>query len=283
MKKIGWIGTGVMGHSMAKHLLTAGHQVMVYNRTITKTKELVDGGATLASNVDEVVKNSDIIFTMLGFPNDVKEVYEKIFEVASKGTITIDMTTSSPKLAQELYTSGKAKKINVLDAPVSGGDAGAKNATLSIMVGGDEDIFNELLPLFELMGTNVRYMGEAGNGQHTKMANQIAVAGATSAMCEAIVYAKKVGMDPTVVIDAISKGAASSWQLTNMASRVINEDLEAGFYIKHFIKDMKLAKEEIDEKEIELMMLTTVLKMYEKMSELGYEDLGTQALIKYYD
>jgi len=283
MKQIGWIGTGVMGQSMARHLLIAGNQVMVYNRTITKTKELVDSGAVLAANVEEVAQKCDIIFTMLGFPADVEEVYEKIFNIANEGTIMIDMTTSSPKLAKELYLKGKNKGISVIDAPVSGGDTGARNATLSIMAGGEIEVFTEVLPLFETLGTSVKYMGEAGNGQHTKMANQIAVAGATSAMCEAIIYAKKVGMNPATVIDAISKGAAGSWQLSNMASRVINDDFEAGFYIKHFIKDMRLAKEESAENEVELRMLATVLKMYEEMSDAGYDNLGSQALIKFYD
>ena len=281
--KVSWIGTGVMGKSMAMHLMSAGHDMTVYNRTTNKTKELVDNGATLATTIKDAVSNSDVVFTMVGYPKDVQEVLYEIFEHAKKGTLVIDMTTSSPKLAKKLYLKGKDNGIRVMDAPVSGGDSGARNATLSIMVGGDKTDYDEVLPLFEIMGKTINYMGEAGNGQHTKMANQIAVAGATSAMCEAIAYAKTVGMEPGEVLEAISKGAAGSWQLTNMAPRVLNNDLNPGFYLKHFVKDMTLVKEESNERELTLDMLETILSMYEELVEDGYGDLGSQALIKYYE
>ena len=281
--KISWIGTGVMGTSMAMHLMSAGHDMTVYNRTTNKTKELVANGATLATTIKDAVSDSDVVFTMVGYPKDVQEVFDEIFEHAKKGTLVIDMTTSSPKLAKELYLKGKENSIRVMDAPVSGGDSGARSATLSIMVGGDKVDYDEVLPLFEIMGKTINYMGEAGNGQHTKMANQIAVAGATSAMCEAIMYAKTVGMEPSEVLEAISKGAAGSWQLTNMAPRVLNNDLNPGFYLKHFVKDMTLVKEESNERELTLDMLETVLSMYEELVEEGYGDLGSQALIKYYE
>jgi len=281
--KVSWIGTGVMGTSMAMHLMSAGHDMTVYNRTTNKTKELVANGATLATTIKDAVSDSDVVFTMVGYPKDVQEVFDEIFEHAKKGTLVIDMTTSSPKLAKELYLKGKENSIRVMDAPVSGGDSGARSATLSIMVGGDKVDYDEVLPLFEIMGKTINYMGEAGNGQHTKMANQIAVAGATSAMCEAIMYAKTVGMEPSEVLEAISKGAAGSWQLTNMAPRVLNNDLNPGFYLKHFVKDMTLVKEESNERELTLDMLETVLSMYEELVEEGYGDLGSQALIKYYE
>lgn len=205
-----------------------------------------------------------------------------ILNCAKKGAIAIDMTTSSPTLAAEIWEKGKEKGIDVLDAPVSGGDSGAKNATLSIMVGGDEAVFEKAKPLFEIMGKNIVYMGKAGSGQHTKAANQIAVAGATAAMTEAIVYAEDVGLDPHKMLEAIGAGAAGSWQLSNMAPRVLKEDFAPGFFVKHFIKDMKIVVEEAEKRGDSLKMLSAVLSMYEEMAQKGLENDGTQALIKLY-
>lgn len=282
MKKCAWIGTGVMGKSMVAHLLEAGYTVSVYNRTQAKAEALKKLGAEIASTVEEAIKDAEIIFTMVGYPQDVKEVYEKIFASGKENCICIDMTTSSPILAKELYEKGKEKGIQLLDAPVSGGDSGAKAGTLSIMVGGDQPVLQEVLPLLELMGTNICYMGKAGSGQHTKMANQIAVAGAVSAMSEALVYSNSVGLDIQNVLNAISKGAAGSWQMDNTSKRILAHDFAPGFYIKHFIKDMHIAQKSAQENALDLNMLNAVCSMYEALDEKGLGDLGTQALVKYY-
>lgn len=285
MKTIAWIGTGVMGAAMARHLKNQGHSVYAYNRTAAKAKALEEYGIVACPTIAQAVKDADVIFTMVGFPSDVKEVFygeEGIFDHAKRGAIVIDMTTSSPVLAKQLFDDGAKKDISVLDAPVSGGDVGARNATLSIMVGGDEAIYQQVVPLFEALGKNINYMGSSGCGQHTKMANQIAVAGATAAMSEAIVYAQAVGLNPAKMLAAISSGAAGSWQLTNSAPRVLNEDFAPGFFIKHFVKDMKIAKESIEHHNISLDMLNAVCAMYEALMRDGFENDGTQALIQYY-
>lgn len=286
MKKIAWIGTGVMGSHMAGHLLKNNYMVKAYNKTFSKAQKLeIELGAVACTSIAEAVKDADIIFTIVGYPKDVEQVYlgeGGIFECAKEGALAIDMTTSSPALSQRLYEEGKKRGIHVLDAPVSGGDLGAKNATLSIMVGGDSVDFDTAKPLFECMGKNIVHMGAAGYGQHTKAANQIAVAGATAAMTEAIVYSTQVGLDPEKMLAAIGPGAAGSWQINNMAPRVLKGDLAPGFYVKHFVKDMNIIKEEIEQRGISLEMLNTVLGLYENMVALGFEDDGTQALIKRY-
>ncbi len=283
---IGFIGIGVMGRSMAGHLAKAGHTVYAYNRSADKAEAFAkEFGGVFCATIEECVKNADAVISIVGMPYDVKEVYlgEKgILNCAKKGAIAIDMTTSSPTLAAEIWEKGKEKGIDVLDAPVSGGDSGAKNATLSIMVGGDEAVFEKVKPLFEIMGKNIVYMGKAGSGQHTKAANQIAVAGATAAMTEAIVYAEDVGLDPHKMLEAIGAGAAGSWQLSNMAPRVLKEDFAPGFFVKHFIKDMKIVVEEAEKRGDSLKMLSAVLSMYEEMAQKGLENDGTQALIKLY-
>jgi 3-hydroxyisobutyrate dehydrogenase-like beta-hydroxyacid dehydrogenase len=287
MAKVAWIGIGVMGSSMVKHLLKGGHCVTMYNKTIAKAEKVkAEAGGEVVDSVKKAVKDADFIFTMIGYPKDVEDVYlgsEGIFACAKKGAIAIDMTTSQPALAKKLYDAGRKASIRVLDAPVSGGDMGARNATLSIMVGGDEKDFNEVKPLFELMGKNIVHLGSAGYGQHTKAANQIAVAGATAAMTEALVYSKKVGLDPEKMLQAIGAGAAGSWQLANMAPRVLKRDLAPGFFIKHFIKDMKIVQEEMAARGTDLGMLNAVLGLYLKMAESGFENDGTQALIKLYE
>lgn len=287
MAKVAWIGIGVMGSSMAKHLLKGGHSVTMYSKTIAKAEKVkIEAGGEVVDSVKKAVKDADFIFTMIGYPKDVEDVYlgsEGVFACAKKCAIAIDMTTSQPALAKRLYDTGKKAGIRVLDAPVSGGDMGARNATLSIMVGGDEKDFNEVKPLFELMGKNIVHLGSAGYGQHTKAANQIAVAGATAAMTEALVYSKKVGLDPEKMLQAIGAGAAGSWQLSNMAPRVLKRDLAPGFFIKHFIKDMKIVQEEMAARGADLSMLNTVLSLYLKMAEKGFENDGTQALIKLYE
>lgn len=286
MAKIAWIGTGVMGASMAKNLLKHGHEVYLYNKTLSKAEKVKnEAGGIVCKTIEEAVGNVPYIFTIVGYPGDVEEVYladNGILKTAKQGTLAIDMTTSKPSLAKKLYEQGKKFGIRIMDAPVSGGDMGARNATLSIMVGGDQQDFDEVKPLLDCMGKNVVYLGPAGNGQHTKAANQIAVAGATAAMTEAIVYAINVGLDPQKMLEAIGAGAAGSWQIANMAPRVLRDDLGPGFFIKHFIKDMKIIKDEMSERGISLEMLNTVLGQYEQMAQMGFQDDGTQALIKLY-
>lgn len=286
MAKIAWIGTGVMGASMAKNLLKHGHEVYLYNKTLSKAEKVKnEAGGIVCKTIEEAVGNVPYIFTIVGYPGDVEEVYladNGILKTAKQGTLAIDMTTSKPSLAKKLYEQGKKFGIRIMDAPVSGGDMGARNATLSIMVGGDPQDFDEAKPLFDCLGKNVVYLGLAGNGQHTKAANQIAVAGATAAMTEAIVYALNVGLDPQKMLEAIGAGAAGSWQIANMAPRVLGNDLGPGFFIKHFIKDMKIIKEEMLARGVSLEMLNTVLSQYERMEALGFENDGTQALIKLY-
>lgn len=286
MKNVAWIGTGVMGAQQAGHLVKNGYPVRAYNRTYEKmTAQAQALGFTPCASIAEAVHDADVIFVMVGYPTDVEEVFCSvggIFESAKRGALAIDMTTSSPALAQKLYELGGKKGIRVMDAPVSGGDSGARNATLSIMVGGDKSDFDEAMPLFACMGKNIRHMGGPGMGQHTKAANQIAVAGATAAYTEAIAYAQKVGLDPAAMLDAIGAGAAGSWQITNMAPRALAGDFAPGFFVKHFIKDMKIVRDEGAERGLDLKMLDAVLALYEQMADMGLENDGTQALIKVY-
>ncbi len=278
--KIAWIGAGVMGQGMYAHLVKQNHDVHVFTRTPSKIKDV--SNIHIHDNIKDCVHDCDIVFTMVGYPTDVEDVYfseNGILANVKQDAVLIDMTTSSPQLAIKIAHSTSNK---VLDAPVSGGDSGAKNATLSIMVGGNEDVFNDMHPLFSCMGTNITYMGTQGAGQHTKMCNQIAVAGATAAYSEAIIYANENNLDVANVFNAIKSGAAGSWQINNMAPRALAKDFEPGFFIKHFIKDMKIAKQEMQNKNISLEMLDCVLHMYETLADQNLENEGTQALIKYY-
>lgn len=280
--RIGFIGTGVMGASMVKNLLKNGYEVNVYNRTPSKAKALEEFGARFTESIKDCVSDADIAITIVGMPEDVRECYEEILKYL-KGHIAIDMTTSSPSLAKEIYHKAKELGISVLDAPVSGGDTGAKNGTLSIMVGGDLDTFNECMSVFEAMGKTINYIGETGSGQHTKMANQILIAGTIGAVAEALTYARYMNLDERKVFEAIANGAAGSWQLSNNGLKMLNHDDNPGFFIKHFIKDMKLADDEATNKNLNLEVLKTVLEEYKKLQDEGYEDLGTQALYKLYD
>ena len=280
--RIGFIVTGVMGASMVKNLLKNGYEVNVYNRTPSKAKALEEFGAHFTESIKDCVSDADIAITIVGMPEDVRECYEEILKYL-KGHIAIDMTTSSPSLAKEIYHKAKELGISVLDAPVSGGDTGAKNGTLSIMVGGDLDTFNECMPVFEAMGKTINYIGETGSGQHTKMANQILIAGTIGAVAEALTYARYMNLDERKVFEAIANGAAGSWQLSNNGLKMLNHDDNPGFFIKHFIKDMKLADDEATNKNLNLEVLKTVLEEYKKLQDEGYEDLGTQALYKLYD
>jgi len=280
---IGFIGLGVMGHSMAGHILDAGFGLHLYNRTPLKADDLVEKGAVLEANVADLAGKSDIIISIVGFPKDVEEVFLEnggVLENARPGSIAIDMTTSDPVLAAALYDRGKEKGIHVLDAPVSGGDLGAKNATLSIMVGGEKPVFDRVGPILEIMGKNIVYQGKAGAGQHTKMANQIAIAAGMVAVCESLAYASKAGLDPQTVLKSIGQGAAGSWSLNNMGPRIIKKDDQPGFFIKHFIKDMKIAVESSKSLDLDTPGLDLALSLYQKMADKGLENNGTQALYK---
>ncbi|UCZ53093.1 NAD(P)-dependent oxidoreductase [Bacillus shivajii] len=284
-KVIGFIGTGVMGKSMASHLLKGGYTVNVYNRTKSKTDELVKEGAVWCRTVKELATNSDIIITIVGYPKDVEAVYlseDGIINHAKQGTHLIDMTTSTPTLAKQIDKTAKEKGMFAFDAPVSGGDIGAKEAKLAIMVGGDEEAFQHILPILTLMGTNIQHQGEAGAGQYTKMANQIAIASNMMGVSEAMVYAKEAGLDQEKVLKSIETGAAGSFSLSKLAPRMIKGDFEPGFYIKHFIKDMKIAIDSADEMGIQTPGLKLAKQLYEELVEKGEENAGTQALYKYY-
>lgn len=285
MKTIGFIGIGVMGKSMVRNLVKHGYEVSIYSRTKSKAEELINEGITWCDDVASCVKDKDIVMSIVGYPKDVEEIYfgeNGIIQNAKENAYIIDLTTSSPMLAKKIYEEAKKYHLYAYDAPVSGGDVGAKNGTLSIMVGGNQDHFNDILDVFKAIGTNINYVGEAGFGQHTKMANQIALTGAIAGVCEAMSYAKNTGLDVQTMLNCISSGAAGSWQMSNMAPRILNNDLNPGFFIKHYIKDMTIALEEAKNADIHLEMSDLVLKMYEQLAKDGYEDLGTQALIKYY-
>lgn len=281
--KIGFIGVGVMGGPMVLNLMKKGFDVSVYTRTKSKAQAVLDAGAHWCDTVAEAAKGRDVVITIVGYPKDVEEVYfgaGGIIENADAGTVLIDMTTTSPRLSQRIYEEAAKKGLPALDAPVSGGDVGAQKGTLAIMVGGDRAVFDRMQPVFAAMGTNIRYQGAAGNGQHTKMANQIAISGCIASVCEAIAYAKKCGLDPQDMFDAISTGAAGSWQMTNNGQKIIDGNYAPGFYVKHFIKDMNIAIDESDAREMGLDVLHLVRDKYVKLAELGGEDDGTQALIK---
>ncbi|EAC4579083.1 NAD(P)-dependent oxidoreductase [Listeria monocytogenes] len=285
MEKIGFVGTGVMGSSMAGHLLEAGYEVLVYTRTKTKAEDLLEKGALWIKTPGELANKVDILISMVGYPKDVEELYlgeNGFLENLAVGTVAIDMTTSSPALAKKMAEFGREKGIGVLDAPVSGGDIGAKNGTLAIMVGGSEDVFLKVKPIFDILGSSVILQGDAGAGQHTKMVNQIAIASNMIGVTEAIIYAEAAGLNPSSVLDSISGGAAGSWSLANLIPRALKDDFSPGFFIKHFIKDMGIAISEAKQMGLELPGLTLAEKMYQTLAEQGLSEEGTQALIKYY-
>lgn len=286
MKKIGFIGIGIMGKSMVRNLMKAGYEVAVYNRTKSKAEDVVAEGALWCDTVAQCAAGRDVVISIVGYPKDVEEVYfgeGGVIAHADPGTCVIDMTTTSPKLSVRIYNEAKRKSVFALDAPVSGGDTGAKNGTLSIMVGGDKEAFDACHQVFETMGTNIVYEGGPGCGQHTKMANQIALSGVVASVCEAIAYGRKVGLDVNTMLASISAGAAGSWQMTNTAPRMLKKDYAPGFFIKHYIKDMNIATEEAEDVGLELPILNEVLRLYERMDAEGLGNLGTQALIKEYE
>ena len=284
--KIGFIGVGVMGGPMVLNLMKKGFDVSIYTRTKSKAEGVIAAGAHWCDTIADCAAGRDVVITIVGYPQDVEEVYfsEKvILNSADKGTVLIDMTTTSPRLSERIYAAAKEKGMTALDAPVSGGDVGAQKGTLAIMVGGDRDAFDKMHDVFAAMGTNIRYQGGAGCGQHTKMANQIAISGCVAAVCEAIAYAKRCGLDPQDMFDAISTGAAGSWQLTNNGQKIINGDYAPGFYVKHFIKDMNIALDEAQARDLDLTVLHMVRDKYDELAAQGGADEGTQALIKVID
>lgn len=286
MKKIGFIGVGIMGKSMVRNLMKAGYELHIFARTKSKVEDVISEGAIFHDTIGDCVKDVEAVITMVGFPQDVEEIYYdpmNILDSAKEGTYLIDMTTTSPMIAAQLHENGKKRGFHVLDAPVTGGDSGAREGTLSILVGGEREDYEACMPLFEAMGTNINYMGKAGNGQHAKMANQILIAGALSGVCEAIAYAKAKELDLQTLLDALSTGAAGSRQLDTFGPKILNGDYDPGFFLKHFVKDMKLALIEANRSELDLEMLSLVLSNYQILEAQGYGDLGTQALMKFYE
>lgn len=285
MLKIGFVGTGIMGKSMLCNLGKKGYEMHAYARHPEKIADLESEGGALHETLADCVKAVDVMISIVGFPKDVEAVYfgeGGIFNSAHHGQYIIDMTTTSPTLAKKLCKKGTAIGLHVLDAPVTGGDTGAKNATLSILVGGEKEDFQAMRPVFEGMGTNINYMGPAGSGQHAKMANQIMIAGTMSGICEALNYAKKEGLDLDTLLAAVSTGAAGSAQLNAFGSKMVHGDFAPGFFLKHFIKDMNLADEEASKMGLALPVLKQVLAEYRTLEAKGMGDLGTQALFTYY-
>ena len=281
---IGFIGTGVMGSSMARNLMRAGYPVSVYTRTKKKAQALLDAGACWASSPAELSKEADVVISIVGYPKDVEEIYLGAAGVLSvkKGGAVIDMTTSSPALAKKIFAAAKEKGVDALDAPVSGGDIGARDASLAIMVGGEKEAFERYRDIFAAVGKNVRYFGAAGSGQFVKMSNQIAIASNMLGVAEAMAYAKKSGLDAEAVQQTIAAGAAGSWSLTNLAPKMLAGDWSPGFFIKHVLKDMRIAIESAEEMGLDLPGLKLSKKLYDELSVRGMDDCGTQAIFRWY-
>lgn len=285
IKRIGFIGTGIMGAAMAGHLMNAGFEVSVYNRTKSKAQSLIDSGATWCETVSECAKNQDVIISIVGYPKDVEQIYLSeggIVDSAKAGTYLVDMTTSSPVLAEKIFNAAKAKNLHAVDAPVTGGDTGAKNATLTIFVGGEEKDFDALQPVFKIIGKNIVYEGSAGAGQKTKACNQIALAGALAGACEAFAYAKAAGLDIEKVYSAISTGSAGSVQMSSIVHRGLEGDFNPGFMVKHLAKDLAIGTETATAYGEALPVLSVVLHELRKLEGAGNGSEGTQALLKYY-
>lgn len=279
--RIGWIGTGVMGASMAGHLHAAGHDLFLFNRTRAKAEKLILKGATWCGSPAEVAQSCEILFSIVGLPGDVEETYlgkEGVLSTTGPCKVIVDMTTSRPSLAQIIAAEAAKRGIESLDAPVSGGDIGARDATLAIMVGGKKEVFETVLPLLQLMGKNISYMGSYGAGQHTKMSNQILVAGTMIGVCESLLYAVKLGLDQQAVIDIISKGAAGSWSISHLGPRLVRGDFKTGFFVKHFVKDMGIALQEAAAVGLSLPGLALVHQLYVAVLAQGHHECTTQAL-----
>jgi len=279
--RIGWIGTGMMGNPMCGHIMDGGHSMSLTTRTKSKAEDLIKKGAAWCETPRAVAAQSEVLFTMVSYPHDVEAVIlgpDGVLEGLNKGGIVVDMTTSSPNLAKRICDEAKERGLRSLDAPVSGGDIGARNAALSIMCGGDKEAFEAVLPLFQLMGKNITYMGEAGSGQHTKMVNQIHIATTMIGAVECLLYAYRARLDLEQVIRAIGSGAAGSWTINNLGPRIIARNFEPGFFIEHFIKDMGIALDEAKHMNLCLPGLSLVHQFYLSAKALGLGKQGTHAL-----
>lgn len=285
--KIAWIGTGVMGESMAGHLLDAGHELYVYNRTVSKTENLVKRGAKLLTEIKDAPLSADVVFTMVGYPKDVEGVYlgnDGLITTAKEGQVFVDMTTSSPTIAKKISEEFAKVGASALDLPVTGGDIGAKNGTLSIMVGGDKKVYEEkVLPLVKHLGKNITYFGEAGKGQYAKLANQIAIATTMISVAESFKFAKEVGLDLEDFFKTVSTGSGGSFSMTSYGPRILKNDFKPGFFVHHFIKDMRLALEECEKMNITLPGLEAAYKLYNELEEEVRNTNGTQAISKWYN
>ncbi|VFN03188.1 MAG: 3-hydroxyisobutyrate dehydrogenase [Candidatus Kentron sp. G] len=281
-RKIGWIGTGVMGRSMARHLIGAGHTVHLTTRTREKAADLLQAGARWCDSPAEVARHADVVFTMVGFPEEVEAVYfgeDGILAATEAGMTLVDMTTTRPHLAERIHQEARARGAQSVDAPVSGGDVGARNATLSIMAGGDEQAVTAVMPLFGHLGRNIVHQGGPGTGQHTKMVNQITIAGTMIGVCEALVYGHKAGLDLQTVLGSIGSGGAACWTLDNLAPRILARDFEPGFFVDHFIKDMEIALAEAARMDLSLPGLALVNQLYRSLKAQGKGHRGTHALV----
>jgi len=279
--KVGWIGTGVMGKSMCQHLMKAGYKCSVFSRTKSKSDALVQEGATWRNTPNAIAQNSDVVFTMVGFPHDVRRVIlgeDGVLSGLKKGGVIIDMTTSQPSLAQEIYQKANAKGCRAVDAPVSGGDVGAREARLSIMIGGDAEVVKDIDPLFRIMGKNIAHLGDAGAGQNTKMVNQILISTTMIGMVEGLIYGYKAGLNLEQVIKVVGAGAAGSWSINNYGPRILQRNFEPGFYVEHFIKDMQIALEESKRMNLKLPGLELAFSLYNELQQMGHSKKGTHAL-----
>lgn len=278
---IGWIGTGVMGKHMCRHMINAGFKAVVYNRTKNKSSSLLDAGAKWADSPKKVAEQTDIIFTIVGFPNDVREVIlgdDGVLAGCRAGTVVVDMTTSEPTLAKEIYIAAREKNVDSIDAPVSGGDIGAKNGTLSIMLGGDRETVQSLQPCWEVMAKTMVYQGSAGSGQHTKMVNQTLIATNMIGVCEALLYAYRAGLDLETVMKSVSSGAAGSWSLSNLGPRIIENNFDPGFFVEHFVKDIGIALNESKRMGLSMPGLALAEQLFLALMAQGHSRLGTHSL-----
>jgi 3-hydroxyisobutyrate dehydrogenase len=280
--RVGWIGTGVMGSSMCGHVLDAGHTVTVYTRTRERAEPLLERGATWADSPAELGSASDAVFSIVGYPDDVRAVIlgdQGVLEGAAPGSVIVDMTTSEPSLAVEIHAVAKARGVDTIDAPVSGGDVGARNATLSIMVGGDEEPIERARPILETMGKSIVRQGGPGAGQHTKMVNQVLIATGMIGVCEALLYGYKAGLDLATVMESVAGGAAGSWSLTNYGPRMLAGDFAPGFVVDHFVKDMGIALGEAKRAKLALPGLALAEQLYVALQAQGHGRKGTHSLI----
>ncbi|NPD71406.1 NAD(P)-dependent oxidoreductase [Oceanispirochaeta sp. M1] len=286
MKNIAWIGTGVMGRSMCLHLMDKGYEISVYNRTKSKADDLIAAGAKWCDSPGEAASGADVIFTIVGYPKDVETVIlgeNGVLDNAKKGAVIVDMTTSEPSLAVKIAEKAAAVNVGSIDAPVSGGDLGARNGTLAIMCGGDKNVFDTVLPLMEAFGKNIKLMGAAGAGQHTKMCNQILIATNMIGVVESLLYGHKAGMDMNEIIDVIGSGAAASWSINNLGRRIADGNFDPGFFIKHFVKDMGIALKEAQAMNLSLPGLAMANQFYTAAMAQGLQDMGTQGLYKVFE